>query len=304
MAHVHHDHAPPSGGHGRAFAFGIGLNVAFVAVEVFYGLAADSTALLADAGHNASDVLSLVFAWLAAWLSTRQTTGRFTFGLRRTTILVALLNALLLFGAAGGIGYKAALKLMTPEPVPGTTVMIVAGIGVVINTLTALLFMRGRSDLNIKGAFLHMAVDALVSVGVVIGGALLRWTDWLWVDPALSFVILAIIVYSTWGLFMDALRLALDAVPKGIELEEVRGFLLGYDAVADVHDMHIWALSTTQTALTAHLVVPSGHSDAFIFRLQNDLHEAFGIDHATLQLETTFAHTEGEACALSAPVSN
>ena len=282
MAHTH-EHKPQNN-HGKAFAIGIGLNVAFVAVEIIYGLAANSSALLADAGHNASDVLSLVFAWSAAWLATMKPKGKYTYGLRKTTILVSILNALLLFGAVIAIGWDAVGKLENPEPVAGNKVMLVAGIGVVINTLTALLFMKGQSkDLNIKGAFLHMAADAGVSLGVVVAGLLIRVTGAQWIDPIMSFVIIAVILWGTWRLFTDSIDLALDAVPKHISLSKVRNFLQSKPGVEEVHDLHIWAMSTTQVALTAHLISPN-RQENLITELQNDLKE-FGITHTTFQLE-------------------
>jgi len=284
--HSHHHHHESGNRHGKAFAIGIALNIVFVAVEVIYGLLANSSALLADAGHNASDVLSLVFAWTAAWLATIKPTGKYTYGLRKTTILVSILNALLLFGAVGFIAWDAIGKIRNPEPVAGTQVMVVAGIGVVINTITALLFMKGqKDDLNIKGAFLHMAADAGVSLGVVIAGLLISYTGALWIDPLTSFLIIAVILWGTWGLFTDSLKLALDAVPNHINLEEVRKFLEKQEGVANVHDLHIWAMSTTKVALTVHLIMPEGNDDAFLARLQKELEHRFGIGHTTFQIE-------------------
>lgn len=289
MAHSHdhshhnHSHAPNNN---RAFALGIGLNVVFVAIEIVYGLAANSSALLADAGHNASDVLSLVFAWTATWMATWKPTRKYTYGYRKTTILVSILNALLLFGAVTAIGWDAIEKLKNPEPVAGNQVMIVAGIGIVINSLTALLFMKGqKDDLNIKGAFLHMAADAGVSLGVVMAGLLINLTGKTWIDPITSFVIIAVILWGTWKLFTDSIDLALDAVPKHIDQEKVRQVLLDKEGVDDIHDLHIWAMSTTQVALTVHLVVPGGYSDQFIADLQNELKKKFGIGHTTFQIE-------------------
>ena len=285
-SHSHHHHHETGNNHGKAFAIGIGLNVIFVAIEVIYGMLANSSALLADAGHNASDVLSLVFAWTAAWLATIKPTGKYTYGLRKTTILVSILNALLLFGAVGFIAWDAIGKIRNPEPVAGTQVMVVAGIGVVINTITALLFMKGqKDDLNIKGAFLHMAADAGVSLGVVIAGLLISYTGALWIDPLTSFLIIAVILWGTWGLFTDSLKLALDAVPNHINLEEVRKFLEKQEGVANVHDLHIWAMSTTKVALTVHLIMPEGNDDAFLARLQKELEHRFGIGHTTFQIE-------------------
>jgi cobalt-zinc-cadmium efflux system protein len=270
----------------KAFAIGIGLNIAFVAVEIFYGLIANSSALLADAGHNASDVLSLVFTWAAIWLASIKPKGKYTYGLRKTTILVSILNALLLLGAVIAIGWDAVGEFKNPEPVAGTQVMIVAGIGVVINTITALLFMKSqKDDLNIKGAFLHMAADAGVSLGVVVVGLLINLTGIQWIDPVMSFIIILVILWGSWRLFADSIDLALDAVPKHIELETVRNYLLSQNGVDDIHDLHVWAMSTTQIALTAHLIVPKGFSDEFIFGLQEKLEHEFGIGHTTFQIE-------------------
>lgn len=272
--------------HRRAFIIGIALNVVFVAIEIVYGLLANSSALLADAGHNASDVFSLVFAWSAAWMATIKPKGKYTYGLRKTTILVSILNALLLFGAVVAIGWDAVGKIREPEPVQGGTVMVVAGIGVFINTVTALLFMKGqKEDLNIRGAFLHMAADAGVSLGVVVAGLLIMLTGQLWIDPLTSFLIIAVILWGTWRLFTDSLDLALDAVPKHIDVKKVRDFLLSRNGVTGIHDLHIWAMSTTQVALTAHLVMPEGAGDAFISRLQEELDREFGIGHTTFQVE-------------------
>ncbi len=285
-SHSHHHHHETGNNHGKAFAIGIGLNVIFVAIEVIYGMLANSSALLADAGHNASDVLSLVFAWTAAWLATIKPTGKYTYGLRKTTILVSILNALLLFGAVGFIAWDAIGKIRNPEPVAGTQVMVVAGIGVVINTITALLFMKGqKEDLNIKGAFLHMAADAGVSLGVVIAGLLINYIGALWIDPLTSFLIITVVLWGTWNLFTDSLKLALDAVPNHINLEEVRKFLEKQEGVANVHDLHIWAMSTTKVALTVHLIMPEGNDDAFLARLQKELEHRFGIGHTTFQIE-------------------
>lgn len=270
----------------KAFIIGIALNVIFVGVEVFYGLVANSSALLADAGHNASDVLSLVFAWTAAWLATLRPRGKYTYGLRKTTILVSILNALILFGAVAVIAWDAIGKLKNPEPVGGTQVMLVAGIGVVINTFTALLFMKGqKEDLNIKGAFLHMTADAGVSAGVVIAGLFIKLTGLQWIDPVMSFIIIGVILWGTWKLFTDSINLALDAVPKNIDVGKVYDYLLSKKGVKDVHDLHIWAMSTTHVALTAHLVMPEGNNDEFIACLQDELEKKFGINHTTIQIE-------------------
>jgi cobalt-zinc-cadmium efflux system protein len=265
---------------------GIGLNVAYVAVEITYGLLIDSSALLADAGHNASDVLSLIFAWFAMAVATKRPSQKYTFGLRRITILVSILNALLLFGAAGVIGWEAWGKLFEAAEIAGTKVMIVAGIGVVINTVTALLFIKGqKDDLNIRGAFLHMAADAGVSIGVVVSGLLINLTGCTWIDPVTSFLILIVIVYSTWQLFMDSVNLAVDAIPKDIDYQKVKSYLLNRDEVNNLHDLHIWAMSTTENALSAHLVVTECSQDDFLKKLKHDLHEKFEIIHTTIQLE-------------------
>lgn len=288
MAHEH-SHNHQSANYGKAFAIGISVNILFVAIEIIYGLSANSSVLLADAGHNASDVLSLVFAWAATWLAAKKPSGKYTYGLRRTTILVSILNALLIFGAVVAIGWDAVEKINHPSPVAGNTIMIVAAIGIVINGITALLFMKGqKEDLNIKGAFLHMAADAGVSLGVVIAGLLIKLTGAEWIDPLISFLIIIVIVWGTWKLFIDSINLALDAVPKNIDLEKVRNYLLSIDGVEDVHDLHIWAMSTTQNALTTHLVVPKGNTDQFIFDLRKKLYDQFGIEHTTIQIENTF----------------
>lgn len=287
MSHSHHHITS-----GRAFAIGIGLNLAFVGVEVFYGLVANSSALLADAGHNASDVLGLFFAWGAFRLAGKKPNGKYTYGLQRSTILSSILNAVLLFIAVFFIAKDAILKLENPEPVAGSSVMIVAGIGVVINTITALLFVKGQKhDLNIKGAFLHMAADAAVSLGVVIAGWLINTTGLQWIDPVVSFVIIAVVLYGTWGLFVDSINLALDAVPKNIDIGEVRDSLNAYPGVEDAHDLHVWALSTNKTAISVHLVVPQGGSDQFLADVQNMLEKRFNISHTTIQVER---NTENE----------
>lgn len=281
--------------YGKAFALGIGLNLIFIVVEVIYGLIANSSALLADAGHNASDVLGLVFAWTAMWLATIKPSGKYTYGLRKTTILVSILNSLLLFGAVAVIAWDAIGKFKNPEPVAGSQIMIVAAIGVVINTLTALLFMKGqKDDLNIKGAFLHMTADAGVSLGVVVAGLLINLTGKQWIDPVTSFLIIAVIIWGAWRLFTDSVNLALDAVPKHINLEKVRDFLLSQKGVENVHDLHVWAMSTTKVALTAHLIMPDGVDDNFIARLQNELDQKFGINHTTFQIENKKIEKDGD----------
>lgn len=281
-----HQHAAPRQ-YDRAFAVGIALNVAFVAVEAVYGFAAGSLALLADAGHNLSDVLGLVLAWGAVWLARRAPSRRRTYGLGRGTILAALINASTLLIAVGAISVEAVRRLAHPEPVAGSTVMGVAALGIVVNAVTAALFRAGRKDdLNIRGAFLHMAADAAVSLGVVVGAALWTWQGWLWLDPALSLAIGVVIAVGTWDLFRDALNLALDAVPRTIDRAAVERFLADAPGIVEVHDLHIWPLSTTSVALTAHLVRPDGSPpDELLHWLEVELHRRFGIDHTTLQCE-------------------
>jgi cobalt-zinc-cadmium efflux system protein len=287
MNHAHHhDHGPVAGG--RAFAIGISLNLAFVVVEAAVGIAWGSLALVADAGHNLSDVLGLALAWGASVLGARPPSVRYTYGLRRSTILAALGNAILLFVAVGGIGWEAIRRLGEPVPPSGTAIIVVAAIGVVINIATALLFLRGKDrDLNIRGAYLHMLADAGVSVGVVVAGVVIRLTEWAWVDPAVSLAIVVLITIGTWNLLRQSLALALDAVPEEIEPTEVRTFLAGLPGVSEVHDLHIWALSTTETALTVHLVRPGFQlDDDWLAEVADALHDRFGIEHATIQLES------------------
>jgi cobalt-zinc-cadmium efflux system protein len=282
-------HAHPHGGanHGRAFAVGICLNFVFVLFEAVVGFLAGSLALMADAGHNLSDVLGLLLAWGASVLGRRSPTQRRTYGLRRSSILAALLNAMLLLVAVGGIGWEAIRRLAFPEPPPGAAVIWVAAAGVVINTASALLFLRGRErDVNIRGAFLHLAADAGVSLGVVVAGAAMQLTGWSWLDSAVSLGIALVILVSTWDLLRESLDLAMDAVPKGIDPQAVELYLAELPGVTEVHDLHIWGLSTTEPALTAHLVVPQTlDEDALLARVGRDLHDLFGIEHATVQIE-------------------
>lgn len=283
----HHGHSHGPARHDSAFALGVVLNLGFVIAEAGFGWYADSLSLLADAGHNLSDVMGLLLAWGASWLARRQPTERRTYGLRRSSILAALLNSMLLLVAVGGIGWEAIHRLQEPEPPAATIVIVVAAIGIVINTATALLFLRGQEhDLNIRGAFLHMAVDAGVSLGVVIAGVAMQWTGWLWLDPAVSLAIAVLILITTWDLLRDSIDLSLDAVPRSIETAQVQAYLAALPGVAEVHDLHIWALSTTETALTAHLVVPEPcEEDALLRQVTNELHDRFGIEHTTIQVE-------------------
>jgi cobalt-zinc-cadmium efflux system protein len=282
-----HNHGHSHGNkYNKAFAIGIGLNVIFIVVEVFYGLVANSSALLADAGHNASDVLGLVFAWFAIWMASRKPKGRYTYGFKKTTILISVLNAFLLFGAVVAIGWDAIGKFKNPEPVAGTQVMIVAGIGVVINTITALMFFKGqKDDLNIKGAFLHMAADAGVSLGVVISGLLIVKTGLQWIDPIMSFIIILVILWGTWRLFIESIRLALDAVPASLNIEEVKTAILQVSGVKGIHDLHLCALSTNENALSVHVIISNDKHDSMLNDLQNTLSERFDIEHATIQIE-------------------
>ena len=313
MAHAHHDHAhhdhgahKHAHGHGhgrhqhhapadmgRAFAIGVGLNTLFVAVEVTAGFWAHSMALLADAGHNLSDVLALVLAWGATVLAKRAPTGRRTYGLRKGTILASLANAVFLLLAIGAIVSESVQRLSTPHVVATNTVMLTAALGVAINTVTALLFMRGaKADLNARGAFLHMASDAAVSVAVVIGAGVIALTGLEWIDPALSLAIAVFIVVGTWGLLRDSVNLALDGVPREIDAAEVRAWLAALPGVEEIHDLHIWALSTTETALTAHVIRPTARlrdeddGDSFLHNACEGLAIQFNIGHATLQVET------------------
>lgn len=280
-----HSHAPKN--FGRAFAIGTALNLGFVVVQVIFGLLAHSLALLADAGHNLGDVLGLVLAWWASHLVKAAPTERRTYGLGRSSILAALANAVFLLVAVGGITWEAIRRFGDPTPVAGGTVIWVAALGIAINTATALLFLSGRKgDLNVKGAFMHMAADAAVSAGVVVAGIAILYTGWHWLDPVTSLAINAIIVWGTWGLLRDSANLALDAVPAGIETAKVRAYLEGLPGVEAVHDLHIWALSTTQTALTVHLVTPDAEiDDGLIADTCKGLWERFGIAHPTIQLE-------------------
>ena len=282
-----HSHAPKD--FGRAFLIGIILNSGFVIIEAVYGWISGSMALIADAGHNLSDVLALLLAWGASVAAKRPPNERFTYGYKSSTILAALANAALLLVAIGAIAFETAHRMTDPLPVDGTTMIIVAGIGIAINTGTALLFLRGREhDLNIRGAFLHMAADALVSLGVVLAGIAILYTGALWIDPVVSLIIVAVIAWGTWGLLKDSVAMSLLAVPKGISEKAVRGYLASLDGVSEVHDLHIWPMSTTETALTAHLVMPGGHpGDAFLREAAHELEHHHRINHATIQVETT-----------------
>ncbi|MCA3256380.1 MAG: cation transporter [Alphaproteobacteria bacterium] len=297
-AHAHHhhgdDHDHPHGhghGHGpasfdRAFAFGVALNVGFVAIEVAAGLLTNSLALLADAGHNLSDVLGLILAWAASWAARQPATRTFTYGYRRSSILASLANAGLLLIAVGVIAAQAVARLGEPQPVATGPMIWVAAAGVLVNGVTAWLFHRGQHDLNIRGAYLHMAADAAVSAGVVVAALAIGATGWFWIDPAVSLVIAAVIAAGTWGLLREATRLSLDAAPAAIDVSAVEAFLAARPGVTHVHHVHVWATSTTEVALTAHLVRPDGDlDDAFLRETRHALAHDFGIGHATLQVE-------------------
>lgn len=280
-----HSHAPAS--FGRAFAIGTTLNLGFVAVEAGYGIASGSMSLLADAGHNLSDVLGLGIAWTAASLGKRAPKGRYTYGLRSSSILAALLNALMLLVAIGVIAVEAIGRFFAPEPVQGVTMMIVAAIGILINGATAMLFAGGREhDINIRGAFVHMAADAAISAGVVVAGFAILKTGLVWIDPAVSLIVTAIVAIGTWSLLRDSVNMSLHAAPPGIDPQEVDAFLAAEPGVSAVHDLHIWPMSTTETALTAHLVLPAGYpGPSFAAGLADRLKQKFGIDHTTIQIE-------------------
>jgi cobalt-zinc-cadmium efflux system protein len=281
-SHGHHHAAPEN--FDRAFAIGIALNLAFVAVEAFYGWRADSLALLADAGHNLSDVAGLVLAWAGAFAGRLRPGPRHTYGFKRATILAAFANALLLLVALGSLGWEALGRLRAPHAAEGLTVMAVAAVGIVVNGATALLFMRGSHDLNLRGAFLHMVADALVSAGVVAAGALTLWFGWLWLDPLASLAIVLVILVGTWSLLRQSLHLLFDGVPEHIDLGEVRRFLASQPGVVQVHDLHVWAMGTSDIALTAHLVMPGpAPDDAFLRHATHELQERFRIGHVTLQ---------------------
>jgi cobalt-zinc-cadmium efflux system protein len=299
----HHDHGAHGAGHGahahshapatfgRAFAVGIALNTAYVIAEALYGVLANSLALIADAGHNFGDVLSLAVAWFASSLARRAPTERYTYGLRGSSILAALSNAVVLLLVTGGIAWAAILKLAHPSPAGGLTMIVVASGGVLINGATAMMFASGRKgDINIRAAFAHMASDAMVAMGVAVSGAAILLTHWAWLDPAVSLAIGALIVWGTWSLMRESLDLALHAVPASVNRAEVLGYLRGLPGVSEVHDLHIWGMSTTENALTAHLVRPGRElDDSLLRRACVDLRERFSVHHATLQIEEGLA---------------
>jgi cobalt-zinc-cadmium efflux system protein len=294
--HHHHSHSHAKSGHGPAFLIAVLLNLGFVAVEVAAGLISGSMALIADAGHNFSDVLTLLLAWGASVLAARPPSARFTYGLKSSSILAAIANAALLFVALGAILVETIRRFADPAPVEGTVMMLVAGLGIVINGASALLFAKGsKGDLNLRAAFQHLLADAAVSAGVVVAGFAVLQTGLHWIDPVTSLLITAVIGWSSWGLLRDAVKMGLLGVPEGIDEGAVRSFLAAQPGVTAVHDLHIWPMSTTETALTAHLVMPDGHlGDAFLHNLAHELEHDFGIGHATVQVEMA----SGTECAL------
>jgi cobalt-zinc-cadmium efflux system protein len=295
----HHHDAPKN--YGRAFAIAIALNIAFVAIEMTYGFIANSTALMADAGHNLSDVMGLLLAWGATILARKTPSERFTYGLRSTSTLAAMANAMLLLVACGAIAWEAIQRLSAPPEVAGLTVIVVAAIGIVINGLSAWLFMQGsKDDLNIRGAYLHMAADAAVSLGVVVAGIAMLFTGWYWLDPIISLVIVLVILVGTWSLLRRSVALALNAVPAHIDVQEVEVYLRQCVGVSDIHDLHIWGMSTSENALTVHLVMPAGYpGEAFMDEITHTLEERFSLHHCTLQVEMG---TSNHSCSLHAGI--
>lgn len=287
MSHSHSHHHHEINNYNRSFGIGIALNVIFVVVEVSYGLAADSLALIADAGHNLSDVMSLILAWGASYLATKHPTHKRTYGLRKVTIMASLISAVLLFVALGGIAWESIERLSSPKPVDGVIIITVAAIGVVINTATALLFVKGQKhDLNIRAAYLHMAADAAISLGVVVAGIAIIMTGWLLLDPFISLFIVIVILISTWDLLRDSIDLSIDAVPQGIDMFHIKTYLNDLKNVSDIHDLHVWALSTTEIALTVHLVTSNESVDNhFLQEIQEHLYHHFNISHVTIQIE-------------------
>lgn len=304
---MNHEHPSPAAKYDRAFAIGVMLNIVFIIIEAAFGIISGSLALLADAGHNISDVVGLLLAWGASYLSRRKPSERRTYGWHSSSILAAMLNAVILVLAVGAIAWEAVKRLAHPAPVAGKTIIAVAVIGMIINTITALLFRSGRkSDLNIRGAFLHMAADATVSAGVAVAGVVILLSGWQWLDPALSLLIAAAILTGTWGLLREAVNLALDAVPAGIDRGAVEAYLQSLPGVSAVHDLHIWGLSTSETALTAHLVkATAADDDALIAQASRELHERFKIAHTTLQWERSTAQCpSGLACENNDSIRN
>jgi len=295
----HHHHGVPPDGKSRAFAIAVALNIGIVILQVVYGFIAHSTALLADAGHNLSDVLGLVLAWGAIFLARRKTSARFTYGLRGSSILASLANAALLCVASGAIAWEAILRLTDPPVVGGVEVFAVAAAGLVINGFSAWLFMSGsKDDLNVRGAFLHMLGDAGVSAGVAVSGLIILFTGWYWVDPVMSMVVVAVVLYGTWGLLTESVKLALGAVPGQVDTQKIARYLARLPGVTNLHDLHVWALSTTENSMTVHLVMPGGHpGDTFIDQIVAKLASDYSVHHTTIQIDLG---TSDHHCALDA----
>jgi len=288
--HSHHHHGNGAGSFGKAFAIGIALNLGFVVVEAVFGFRANSVALLSDAGHNLSDVLGLFVAWGGGALALKASSDRFTYGLKKASILAALANALFLMVAVGAIGLEAIHRLFHPEPAKGGVIMIVAAIGIAVNGITAMLFTRGQHDINIRGAFLHMAADAAVSAAVVAAGLVILWTGRQWVDPMMSLAVAAVILWSSFGLLKESVWMSLAGVPAGIDVDQVEAALSDLEGVDAVHDLHVWPLSTTETALTAHIVTSQAdYPDALLANARAVLHDRFHIEHSTIQVERDHA---------------
>ena len=286
MEHAHHHHTHEPSSMGMSFKIGISINLVFIAFEVFYGIISNSTALLADAGHNFSDVLALAFSWVAIWLSERKPTEKFTYGYRRSTILIAILNTIILLIAIGLVLWEAIDQFGKPREIISSNVITLASIGIIVNGFTAWLFSKGKKhDLNIKSTFMHFVADALVSLGVVIAGVIILFTNLQWIDSLVTIIIVGFIIYSTYHLLIDSINLALDAVPENIDINQIRNYLENLDAVTSIHDLHVWALSTSQSALTVHLTTNSPTDNGFIIEIQHHLHENYNIEHATIQIE-------------------
>jgi len=280
------DHGHHTANYNRAFAVGVLLNIVFVAIEAGYGVMAGSLALIADAGHNLSDVLSLLLAWGASWLATKSATEKRTYGFRKATIMASLTNAVVLLVALGGITWEGIGRLFEPKPVEAVTVIVVAAIGVAVNAITAWLFISGqKEDLNIRGAYLHMAADAVVSLGVVAAGVIVMLTGWQIIDPLISIFIVVIILVGTWSLLRDSINLAIDSVPENVDIAGVKAYLTGLESVYQIHDLHVWAMSTTEVALTVHLVTDAFLGNNFLSKIQQHLYDHFGIEHSTIQIE-------------------
>lgn len=290
--HAHH-HVPAH--INKAFVIGIGLNMAIVLVEVIIGFWQHSLALLTDAGHNFSDVISLVFVLMAHRLSRLKPTANFTYGFAKSTVLAALANALLLLIAVGAIGWEAVSRFSEPHPMQGSIISIVAFVGLIVNAVTALLFFRDKErDINVKGAYLHMMADAAVSLGVIVAGIIISFTHWFWIDSVISIIIIIVIIGSSWNLLRDSIRLSLDGVPMDVEVQKIRDYFTNLTEVSGFHDLHIWAMSTTEAILTVHLVVPQGDTDALLAKVRHEMQHHFNVKHTTIQIEQSSVVAECE----------